>query len=91
MSFFRERDLGAVLHAPIDIRLASDTVLIPDIIFVSKDRLHIIDSRAVNGAPDLVVEILSGVLIDETSTRSEHCMPGSMCRSIGLSTRMRGP
>src|SRR5205085_5651884 len=31
----------------------------PDILFISKDRLHIIGQQKIEGAPDLVVEILS--------------------------------
>ena len=34
-------DLGEVFYAPIDIRFTPDNVLIPDIVFVAKERLHI--------------------------------------------------
>ena len=52
-------DLGEVYYAPIDIRFTPDNVLIPDIIFIARDRLHVVGSRAVDAAPDLVIEILS--------------------------------
>jgi Uma2 family endonuclease len=55
----RERGLGIVLHAPIDIRLTPENVLVPDIIFIAQDRLHIVGPKTVDAAPDLVVEILS--------------------------------
>jgi Uma2 family endonuclease len=55
----RRHRLGAILHAPIDVLLAPDTVLQPDIVFVARERLSIITERAVEGPPDLVVEILS--------------------------------
>jgi Uma2 family endonuclease len=51
--------LGEVLFAPVDIRLTPDNVLIPDIIFIARDRLHIVGPKTVDAAPDLVVEILS--------------------------------
>jgi len=51
--------LGTVLYAPVDIRLTPDNVLIPDIIFISSDRMHIIGPKAIDAPPDLVVEILS--------------------------------
>lgn len=54
-----ERRLDKVGYAPIDVRLTPDNVLIPDIVFVAHDRLHIIGPRAIDGPPDLVVEILS--------------------------------
>lgn len=55
----RERGLGMMLHAPADIRLTPDNVLIPDIIFIAQNRLHIIGPKTIDAAPDLVVEILS--------------------------------
>jgi Uma2 family endonuclease len=56
----RERRLGKITVGGITVRVAEDTVLEPDLIFVRADRLHIVDP--VNGAvgpPDLVVEVLS--------------------------------
>jgi Uma2 family endonuclease len=54
-----ERQLGLVLFAPVDVRLTATIVLIPDIIYVAQDRLHIIGPKTVDAAPDIVVEILS--------------------------------
>jgi Uma2 family endonuclease len=55
----KQRDLGKLFHAPIDLILESTSVLQPDLLFVSKARQNIITERAVEGAPDLVIEILS--------------------------------
>jgi Uma2 family endonuclease len=55
----RAQKLGKVYSAPVDIRFTPDNVLIPDIIFIAQDRLHVIGPRAVDAPPDLVVEILS--------------------------------
>jgi Uma2 family endonuclease len=55
----REHDLGLVLYAPVDVRLTPDNVLIPDILFIARDRQHIIGEKTIDAAPDLVVEILS--------------------------------
>ena len=52
-------DLGVLLPAATDIRLAPGTVLIPDLCFILKHRLDVIGPKAVLGPPDLVVEILS--------------------------------
>ena len=57
--YIKERDLGKLFHAPIDLILESTSVLQPDLLFVSKARQHIITEKAIEGAPDLVVEILS--------------------------------
>ena len=57
--YVRERDLGRVYFAPFDVVLSDSDVVQPDLIFVSKARLHIITEDNVQGAPDLVVEIRS--------------------------------
>lgn len=53
------RKLGKVYNAPIDVVLNEDTVVQPDILFISKKRLDIITKKNIKGAPDLVVEISS--------------------------------
>ena len=55
----RERSLGRVLLAPVDLILSDTNVVVPDLVFVSPERASIITERAVEGSPDLVVEILS--------------------------------
>jgi Uma2 family endonuclease len=57
--FVTEHDLGEIFYAPCDVRLDDENVLQPDIMFISKDRLHIIGEKNIHGAPDLVIEILS--------------------------------
>src|SRR5437870_3000442 len=54
-----ERRLGRVYHAPIDVILARDSIVQPDLVFVAADRESIITERAIEGPPDLAVEILS--------------------------------
>lgn len=51
--------LGLVLKAPVDVLLSDTTVLQPDILFISRERLGIIKAKCIEGAPDLVVEVLS--------------------------------
>ncbi len=55
----RAHHLGEVFVAPLDVVFTSETVLEPDIIFVSRARLHIIGEKNLAGPPDLVVEVLS--------------------------------
>ena len=59
MSFFvEEKDLGEV-YSDFDVVLSNTDTVRPDLIFIAKDRLHIITEDNVQGAPDLVVEIRS--------------------------------
>ncbi|WP_018085186.1 Uma2 family endonuclease [Desulfurispora thermophila] len=57
--FVESHSLGEVLYAPLDVYLSEKDVLQPDIVFISRDRLHIITEENIQGAPDLVIEILS--------------------------------
>jgi Uma2 family endonuclease len=52
-------DLGEVVAAPTGVVLSADTGVEPDLLYISRDRLDIISERGVEGAPDLVVEVLS--------------------------------
>lgn len=51
--------LGRVYHAPVDVRLEPHEIVQPDIIFISRERLHLYQGSVMEGPPDLVVEILS--------------------------------
>ena len=57
--FVSEGSLGRVWFAPLDVVLSNHDVAQPDILFVSNSRSAIITEANVQGAPDLLVEILS--------------------------------
>ena len=51
--------LGEVFIAPLDVFLNNVNIYQPNVIFVSSRRRNIITEKGIEGAPDLVVEILS--------------------------------
>ena len=55
----RDGGLGQVYDAPFDVIFASGDVAQPDLFFVSQERGEILTARGCDGAPDLVIEILS--------------------------------
>lgn len=55
----RSRGLGEVFVAPTDCILSNVTVLQPDLLYIATERLAIISERAIEGAPTLVVEVIS--------------------------------
>ncbi len=57
--YAEEKDAGEVLCAPRDVCLAPTEVYQPDILFVAKANLVISAEDKVNGAPDIIAEILS--------------------------------
>lgn len=58
--FVEERTCGAVFTSPIDVILPGlASPVQPDILFIAKERLPIITRQTIDGAPDLVIEVLS--------------------------------
>jgi Uma2 family endonuclease len=57
--FVKNHGLGLVFIAPFDVILSDENVVQPDILFVSAARAAIVTEDNIQGAPDIVVEILS--------------------------------
>lgn len=51
--------IGHVFLAPLDVFLTEINVYQPDLIFVAEERKSIVTEKGIEGAPNLVVEILS--------------------------------
>jgi len=54
-----DNDSGYVMVAPTDVLLSETTIVQPDLLFIPKEREDIIKKNFIEGAPDLIVEILS--------------------------------
>ena len=57
--FVRQHRLGKVLFSDTDVVFSDTNVVKPDLLFISNERQHIVARANIQGAPDLVVEILS--------------------------------
>ena len=57
--FVRQKHLGRVYVAPCDVVLSTVDILQPDLMFISNEREDLITRANVQGAPNLVVEVLS--------------------------------
>ena len=58
-NFVKQKGLGEVFYAPIDVVFDDDEVFQPDIVFIKSENLNIIRKDAIQGIPDLIVEIVS--------------------------------
>ncbi len=58
--YLKRNPIGKVYHAPIDVFIEPQrNAFQPDIVYVSNSNASILSDRGIEGAPDLVVEILS--------------------------------
>ena len=56
----RAGELGKVVPGPVTVHLHDELVVEPDIVFVLRQRMAIVDREGgIHGPPDLVVEVLS--------------------------------
>lgn len=58
-AFVKQHQLGRVYYAPIDVTFDGYNSVQPDLIFIPNDRLGIVTREGIEGAPTLVVEIIS--------------------------------
>ncbi len=58
-SYLEAHPIGELFSAPFDVVLSFTDVVVPDLIYLSKSRAHLLTAKNLQGAPDLVVEILS--------------------------------
>jgi Uma2 family endonuclease len=57
---YEKLGLGEVFYAPATVVLSPSNIVEPDVFFITRERSHLVTEKNVQGAPDLVVEILSG-------------------------------
>ena len=58
--YLQEHPIGEAIFAPIDVKMPDVAgVVQPDLLFITSDRLDIVQETLIEGAPDLIVEVLS--------------------------------
>jgi Uma2 family endonuclease len=78
LRFLEKPPLGEVFIAPLDVFLNDVNIYQPDVTFVSSRRRNIVTEKGIEGAPDLVVEILSPgtARFDKGSKRKVYARKG---------------
>jgi Uma2 family endonuclease len=68
-----------VLYAPIDVFIDNKNVFQPDLIYITRQRGDIISLRGVEGAPDIIIEIVSpsSVFIDRNKKKRAYQNAGT--------------
>ncbi|MCK6623107.1 MAG: Uma2 family endonuclease [Calditrichaceae bacterium] len=57
--YVEETKLGRIFVSPVDVVFHESDVCVPDLVFVSTENLAIVREENIQGAPDLVIEVLS--------------------------------
>src|SRR5262249_43433009 len=57
--FVKAADLGMILHSRVAVEIDQFRGRLPDLFFVRKENMEIVQQKAVFGPPDLVIEIVS--------------------------------
>jgi Uma2 family endonuclease len=55
---------GALFLGPVDVLFGEGDYLVPDLVWIRRERLGIISDRGIEGAPDLIVEVASPATAD---------------------------
>jgi Uma2 family endonuclease len=77
--YVTDNALGEIFDAPTDVILANTTIVVPDLLFVAASRSNIVKRRAIEGPPDLIVEILS-----ESTARRDRTRKASLYARLGV-------
>ncbi len=79
LKYLEKNPIGKLYHAPFDVVLNEINVFQPDILFVANEQKSIFTKQGVEGAPHLVVEILS-----ESSTRIDKVQKKKVYTEVGV-------
>ncbi|MBI5244100.1 MAG: Uma2 family endonuclease [Elusimicrobia bacterium] len=75
----RRSGAGKVFIAPMDVVFSDEDVVQPDVLFISTARAAIITEKNIQGAPDLVVEVLS-----ETTRKTDLSIKRKLYAASGV-------
>lgn len=77
--YLQRTKAGQIFSAPMDVVLSHQDVVQPDLLYISSVQSSIITEKNIQGAPDLVVEILS-----ETTRRIDEIIKRKLYERFGV-------
>lgn len=83
-AFAETNRLGEVFFAPLDTVFNAIDTFQPDILFISKARQSIIGDKKIEGAPDLVVEVLSEANIPKEMSYKKYIYESHLVQEYWL-------
>ncbi len=58
-NYSSQHPVGRVFLAPFDVVFSNFDIVEPDLLYIAEERLKVLTTKNVRGAPDLVIEVLS--------------------------------
>jgi Uma2 family endonuclease len=78
-AFLDDHPLGRVYIAPTDVVLSPKNVVVPDLLFVTRERQPILTPKNLQGAPDLVLEVVS-----DSTRRTDEVVKRKLYERFGV-------
>ena len=78
--------IGEILAAPFDALLSEFDIVVPDVLYLSRERARFLTEKNLQGPPDLVIEILS----PGTRSRDER-LKRNLYERVGVEVLAGGP
>lgn len=79
LTFLHDHPLGWVYIAPTDVVLSPKNVLVPDLLFVTRERQPVLTPKNLQGPPDLVLEVLS-----DSTRRTDEVIKRKLYERFGV-------
>ncbi len=57
--YLRKNNIGQIRISPYDVHFSKENILQPDLLFIKNENLNKVNKNGLNGAPDMIIEILS--------------------------------
>ena len=87
-NYFRQNKNGYVFTDHVDVHFPDGSIYKPDLVVITEENKEIMSSnKAIYGAPDLVVEVLSKFTKRNDLTIKKTLMKNTASKNIGLSIR----
>jgi Uma2 family endonuclease len=77
--YFMDHGGGEVFVSPLDVVLADDVVLEPDLMVIRSERMSIVAKKNIQGAPNIVIEVLS-----ESTRRKDQIIKRKLYERFGI-------
>lgn len=78
-AYLENHPIGELFYAPFDALLGRHDIVVPDLLYLSRERTHFLTSKNLQGPPSLVIEILSA-----STSRRDRQLKRDLYERVGV-------